>query len=147
MEKIQYDPTDYQIDSYGKYDMADMDISEMANEQSVKMLLQQNFVNLHDLKATKTELVNAKGRVDELQSVRENLRVQLATSNLNAGVDIASIFMSLLGGFAINMITINGKDPLGWVIFIICISTVITFKASSVISLLNSIKSKTEGDL
>lgn len=147
MEKIEYDPTDYQLDSYGKFGLSDMDISEMANEQSVKMLLHQSFVNLHELKATKNELIISRKQVESLQGKRENLRVSLAKAKADAGVDIASILMSLLGGFAINLLTTDWSDSLGWVIFIICIATVITFKASSIFSIFSKNKSDVNGDL
>ena len=136
MERIEYDPTDYQLDSFEKFSVNDMEISDLTNEASVKMLVHQNFVNLHELKATKRELQKARSAVESLRDKYEDLQVDIATSKSDAGVDIASILMSLLGGFAINLLTTDWSSSLGWVIFIICIATVITFKASAILSLL-----------
>ncbi|WP_448872395.1 hypothetical protein [Desulfobulbus propionicus] len=137
-EDIVFDPTDLQIDSYGKFSIGDIDVAELTNEQSVKMLIYQHLLNLHELKSTKRELIECKKQVDKLKDEREELRIKLASSASSLGADIASIFVSFLGGFAINMLTSNWSSGLGWAIFLLCISIVLSFKFHSIASVFDS---------
>ena len=125
---IVYDPTDIQIDSYGKSSLIDMDAEELSNPQSVKMLLYQHLLNLHELKATKSDLAKNKLYNDLLKNDREELRIKLAGFNHSIGVDMASIFISFLGGFAINLLTNDWSNGLGWVIFVLCVAILFFFK-------------------
>jgi hypothetical protein len=130
-EDIVFDPTDLQIDSYGKVGLGDIDVAEMINKQSVKMLIYQLVLNLHELKSTKKELLECRKQIDKLRENREDLRIKLASAVAGIGADIASVFVSFLGGFSINMLTANWSDGLGWAIFIMCISIVFSFKYPS----------------
>jgi hypothetical protein len=127
-KNIIYDPTDIQIDSFEKININDMDLEEMSNPHAVKMLLYQHVLNLHQLKVTKNELSEKQIELDMLKEDRENLRIELAGLNQNVSVDMASIFISFLGGFAINLLTTNWSDGLGWVIFLLCIAILFIFK-------------------
>jgi hypothetical protein len=100
-EDIVFDPTDLQLSSYGKVGLEDIDVAEMTNEQSVKMLLYQHVLNLHELKSAKRDLADCKKQIEILKETREELRIRLASTGNNIGIDIASIFISFLGGFAI----------------------------------------------
>lgn len=133
-EDIIFDPTDIQIDSYGKFNLGDLDVEEMTNEQSVKMLLYQHVLSLHELKSAKKELAEFKNKVEDLKDDREKLRIQLASAVTGAGTDIASVFVSFLGGFAINMLTSDWSSGMGWVIFIMCITIIFFFKYPSLTS-------------
>ena len=128
------DPTDYQIELYGESPLVSMEVSEMANEQSVKLILHQLHVTLRELREKKIEINSNQNEISELRETCEKLKIKLAESASNAGIDIASILISLLGGFAVNMVSATPTDPMGWVIFILCIATVITFKASVIYS-------------
>ena len=123
-ETIEYDPTDIQLDSYGKIGFSDLDIIHFANEHSVKMLLHQYVLTLHELKNTKKNLLKTKDEIDILKTDREDLRVKLAQGGTGEGVEVASLFISYLGGFSINMLTNDWANGLGWVIFLLAISTV-----------------------
>ncbi len=127
-KNIVYDPTDIQIDSYGKSSFMDMDVEELSNPKSVKLLLYQHFLNLHELKATKSDLAKNKLENDLLKNEREELKIKLAGFNHSVGVDIASIFISFLGGFAVNLLTNDWSNGLGWVIFVLCVSILFFFK-------------------
>ena len=105
-----------------------MDAEELSNPQSVKMLLYQHFLNLHELKAAKSDLATNKLENDLLKNDREELRIKLAGFNHNIGVDMASIFISFLGGFAINLLTDDWSNGLGWVIFVLCVAILFFFK-------------------
>lgn len=127
-KNIIYDPTDIQINSHGKISLSDMDVEEMSNPQSVKMLLYQHLLSLHELKATKNDLTLNKLENESLKKDREELKIKLAGLGHNIGVDIASIFISLLGGFAINLLTMDWSNGLGWVIFVLCMTILFFFK-------------------
>jgi len=127
-KNIIYDPTDLQIDSYKKINLFDMDIEELSNPQAVRMIIYQHIINLHELKVTKTKLDNKEIELENVKKERENLKVNLAGLEQSVGIDLARIAISFLGGFAINMLTKNWKDGLGWVIFIICIVVILILK-------------------
>lgn len=144
-EDIVFDPTDLQLNSYGKVGLDDIDVTEMTNEQSVKMLLYQHVLNLHELKSAKRDLVDCKKQIEILKETREELRIKLASAVNSVGVDIASIFISFLGGFAINMLTSNWSSGIGWVIFLLCLTIVFSFKFPYVSSVFrNTTKSNSE---
>ncbi len=127
-EDIVFDPTDLQLNSYGKVGLEDIDVAEMTNEQSVKMLLYQHVLNLHELKSAKRDLADCKKQIEILKETREELRIRLASTGNSIGIDIASIFISFLGGFAINMLTSNWSSGIGWVIFLLCLTIILSFK-------------------
>jgi len=127
-ENIVYDPTDIQIDSIETISFDIFDIEELSNPHVVKMLLYQHFLNLHQLKATKKELSEKHIEINQLKKELESLRIKLAGLNQNVGVDMASIFISFLGGFAINLLTTDWSNGLGWVIFSLCLAILFFFK-------------------
>lgn len=131
-KNIVYDPTDIQIDSFEKISVTDMDLEEMTNPQVVKMVLHQHLLSLHQLKATKRDLREKQLELETLKTDREDLRVALAGLNQNVYIDMASIFISFLGGFAINLLTADWSNGLGWVIFLLCIVILFFFKYSIV---------------
>jgi hypothetical protein len=144
-DNISYDPTDMRIASVAKFGLNDIDITEITNESSVRLILDQHLGNLYDLKATKEDLVKSKGELSSLRLERESLRVQLAESASSAGVDLASILVSLLGGFAINMLTTDRSNALGWVILILCVAIILVFKVQVLKRAVSSIR-RSEGE-
>jgi len=127
-KSITFDPTDLQIDSYKKINLSDMDLEEFSNPQAVKMMIYQHVINLHELKATKSKLDNKEIELEAAKKEREDLRVNLAGLEQTVGIDLASIAVSFLGGFSINMLTENWQDGLGWIIFILCIAIILILK-------------------
>ena len=127
-KNISYDPTDIQIDSFKKISITDMDLEELSDPHVVKMLLHQHLLNLHQLKATKKDLSEKQIELNTLKKDREDLRIELAGLNQSVGVDMASIFISFLGGFAINLLTTDWSNGLGWVIFSLCLAILFFFK-------------------
>ena len=105
-----------------------MDLEELSNPHVVKMLLHQHLLNLHQLKATKNDLSEKQIELNTLKKDREDLRIELASLNQSVGVDMASIFISFLGGFAINLLTTDWSNGLGWVIFSLCLVILFFFK-------------------
>lgn len=125
---VVYDPTDVQLEAYGNMQKEDFGLDDLSSPQVVNLLIQQQIFNLYKLKALEKDAEKLRENNSLLQNERENLRVKLAESWTSSGVEFAEILISFLGGFAINILTNDWKDGLGWVLFLLSLFILLSFR-------------------
>jgi hypothetical protein len=113
-----YDATDVQIKAVEEIVKERLRIADLTSPEVVQVILQREMVSLTDLKASKKEISELRKSNSELLSDRENLRIELAKSGQRESVSWIEIPIGVLSGFAINILTGNFRDGLGWVLLI-----------------------------
>jgi hypothetical protein len=76
-------------------------------------------VTLAQLKSSQGNEMRLQLEKGELQKDREDLRIGVAKLQSGARATLLEIPISVLSGFAINMLSTNPKDGVGWFMFII----------------------------
>ena len=121
--EITFDPTDRQLETIGNLDKGDVSIDDLCNPAVVRLLIDQQSANLYEIKALKQESTILRNKFDSLRNAKEELRVRYAESKSDPGVEISAIVTSFIGGFAINKLSADTSDGLGW--FLLLLSLVI----------------------
>lgn len=113
------DPTDLQMRILETVGGDNLTASDLANPQVVQILVNNQRVSLTQLKAAQAETEQLRVEIDQLRIDRENLRIRIATIESHSNAAWLEIPISILSGFAINMLTSDVKDGLGWFLLII----------------------------
>ena len=120
-------PTDAQLENLISLQNSDFNADDLLNPGVVQMLLQQHGFSLMKVKSLEKDLSSLQKKNNELRDDRETLRIRIAKSRTDSRVQLAQILISVLGGFAINMLTTDWTNGLGWVLLLLSISIVIAF--------------------
>lgn len=116
-----YDPTEIQLRSLEEAMTEKLNVTDLASPQMVQMILQREVVMLTEMRGLKAEVNRLQGTNGRLMQDRENLRIDLATAGQRESTSWIEIPISILAGFAINMLTADFKSGLGWALLILSI--------------------------
>jgi hypothetical protein len=108
-EENVYDPLDYQMREVNKI-LGDTEVtveSLSKRPEAIQLLLGRYNALLIEQKGIKSDY-------KEINTKRENLRVDNARLREKSTLTIIEIPISLLGGFALNRLATNISDSLGW---------------------------------
>jgi hypothetical protein len=125
-EEPVYDPTQTQLEDWSRLSSADLPLSELCNPATVVLLIKSRRVNLIELKALKQEVVELRGTVDQLRTERENLRVRLGRSEDRGFISWIEIPISVISGFAVNMVTNDFTNWVGWALLIMTVGVLVS---------------------
>jgi hypothetical protein len=140
---IVFDPTDMQLSAWEQIDVGKLQASDLCSPEAVQLLIHIQRVTLTQLKSTKaseTRLAQEKG---QLQEDREDLRVEVATLQSSIRTTWLEIPMSMLSGFAINILSASPKDGVGWVILVLSLLMLVALRGGKAkAALVNALKNK-----
>jgi len=125
-EEAVYDPTQTQLDQFSDLVSEGLGLEDLCNPTSVMLLLKQRHVNLIELQALKQEVAELRSATDQLRTEREDLRVRLGRSEDRGFASSIEIPISVLSGFAINMLTTDFKNWVGWALLIMTVGVLIS---------------------
>lgn len=135
------DPTDMQLSAWEQINVGKLQATDLCSPEAVQLLIHMQRVALAQLKTTKaseTRLALEKG---QLQEDREDLRVEVATLQSGVRTTWLEIPMSVLSGFAINMLSANPKDGVGWFILVLSLLMLVFLRGGQAKSaLVNALK-------
>jgi len=114
------DPTEAQLKSIGQMGI-DLDAGDLASPEMTKFLLQNHRTSLLQYREAKKEVEKLREEKDDLVSLRESLNVKLARKEAYEEITWLEIPVSILSGFAINMLVTDIKDGFGWLLIVLSI--------------------------
>lgn len=112
------DPTDIQITAWEQINLEKLHPSDLCSPEAVQLLIHIQRVTLAQLKSSKGSEARLALEKSQLQEEREDLRVEVARVQSRAHIGWLEIPISVLTGFAINMLSANPKDGVGWFMLI-----------------------------
>lgn len=133
------DPTDIQITAWEKIDVEKLKAEDLCSPEAIQLLIHMHRVALTQLKITKASEAQLAQEKEQLRNDREELRVKMATLQSSDRTIWFEIPMSILSGFAINMLSINPKDGVGWLILIVNLTMLLFLRGRQAKSALNNI--------
>lgn len=118
---VIYDPNplDIELEIFGSFSSGNMDINDLAKPEVVRLLIHNQRISLIKLKQSEKQIDNFQKQNSELMENRENLRIQLAKRQEWEKATWLEIPISILSGFAINMLATNSSNGTGWFLLII----------------------------
>ncbi|MET0648637.1 MAG: hypothetical protein ABW208_18655 [Pyrinomonadaceae bacterium] len=130
-----YDATEIQLKQLGEVLTDSLTLDDLASPEKVQLLLQRELVHLTEIKAFKGELAALRGANTSLIEERENLRIQLAKVGQREALSWIEIPISILSGFAINMLTSDFKNGLGWVLLLLSLLMLLFLRLPQIIAM------------
>jgi hypothetical protein len=116
------DPTDIQMTALGQINLENLQASDLCTPEAVGLLVHIQRVTLAQLKSSKTSESRLALDKDKLQEEKGDLRVQIAKLQSNVHASWLEIPISLLTGFAINMLSsspANTDKTVGWFMLVV----------------------------
>jgi hypothetical protein len=108
------DPTDMQMTALGQLNLENLQASDLCTPEAVVLLVHIQRVALAELKVSKTSEKRLACEKDQLQEEKGNLRVDVAKLQSSINTTWLEIPISLLTGFAINMLSSDKANVVGW---------------------------------
>jgi hypothetical protein len=99
---------------------------DFSNPQVSRFLVQQLTVRILEIQELRHDLTLSREEGEVLKTTRESLRVKLA----KAEISWIEIPAGILTGFAVNTLTTDHGDPLGWVMLGVGLAIVILTRRS-----------------
>lgn len=116
------DPTEAQLESIGKMGFDDLSAEDLATPELVKFLLLNQRNLLLQYKEASKEIEKLKEQKGGLLEIKETLNVDLAKKEAYKEIAWLEILISVVSGFAINMLVIDTSDGTGWIMLILSVS-------------------------
>lgn len=145
-ESITYDPYEIQQREIEKMLGAEaLSIADLAKKpEAVQLLLRQQSIQLYELRAYKAELAEMQRTSARLREEREELRIELAGFKERHNASLIEIPISIVSGFAINMLTSNLGSPQGWLLLLLTLTLLAFLRRSQIGSLIQHTSTRRE---
>jgi hypothetical protein len=116
-----YDPNplDLELEIFGSLSSGNLDVNDLAKPEVVRFLIHNQRISLTKLKQSEKQIDKLQKQNSELIENRENLRIQLAKRQEWDKATWLEIPISILSGFAINMLATNSSNGVGWFLLVI----------------------------
>lgn len=141
------DPTDMQMHALENMGLGDLQLSDISDPNIVKLFVFNQQVTLAQLKASKAKATGLLGESMKLRQDREDLRIELARLQEQVKTSWLEIPISVGSGFAINMLTNNIGDGLGWFLLVISLMMLVFLRDINILKALTGFSRMTrKGD-
>ena len=137
---VVYDPNplDLELEIFGDLSNNQLNLTELAKPETVRFLLHNQRIAIAKLKLAEKEKVALELKNTNLLEDRENLRIKLARREERRKITWFEIPTSVLSGFAINMLTKNFSDGIGWILLILSLIMLSFLRVNDIIQKSNS---------
>lgn len=128
-----FDPfaADVQLGMFGDISASDVPLAKLAKPEIVAMLIDQQRVTVRQLQALQKETERLRTENAQLRNSREEVRVDLATLREKARYSVLQIPISVITAYAINRLSTNIRDHLGWFLLLLSSVTLIILVVQS----------------
>lgn len=137
-----YDSTEVQLKALGEALTGRLKPTDLATPEIVQLILERELVHLTELKALKGEISELRKENAARLEDRENLRIELAKVGQRENLSWIEIPISILSGFAINILTNDYKNGLGWVLLVMTVLILLFLRLPQIIA----VTKKEKGD-
>ena len=137
-----HDPTEYQLRAFDKIGVENVQVDDLSSPQVVQLIIHQRRVILAELKGAKEELAKIHKIKDDLIIEKNELQIKLARSEERQNYSLIEIPISILSGFAINMLAANPQNGLGWFLLVLSLFILLVLRGRSIASLFNNTAKK-----
>jgi hypothetical protein len=138
------DPTDAQIQDLDKL-LRDEELSVadlVKRPEAIQLLLRQNNIQLIEQKSIKVELAELKSVNEGLREDREQLRIDVAILKERDTVTLMEIPISIVSGFAINLIVADYSSSIGWLLLLLSLSLLLFIRRGQIEKVIQKRRSK-----
>ncbi|MEW5985170.1 MAG: hypothetical protein AB1791_00885 [Chloroflexota bacterium] len=139
---IVFDPED----SFGQIGTDDLTAAKLARPEIVQILVQMRRDSIYQLRVVKADLERAQGENTQIRQARENLLVENAKLQERIKSSWLEIPISMLSGYAINLLATNAQNGVGWFLLIISLLMLAFLRGSQVSSALDRLASRRKGE-
>lgn len=137
------DSTELQLQSIdGLLDVTTQSLEDFAKPEMVAILLERHRITLIDLKGAKTKIAELEMTVERQNGESRKLEIDLARSSERSSNMWLEIPLSILSGFAINLLTTEHPPTYAWVTLAVCVVILIYIRIPTIISFKNKISAK-----
>lgn len=143
VDSTAYDPTRFQIESLLGVG-AELSQSNLCTPEAVALLLYQHKVTLSQLQKAESDVAVHRKHVDELRDQREDLKVDIARLETKRTVTLVDIPVSVISGFAINLVLTDGSRAIGIALLIVSLVILLMIRGGDVKNCLQSFRKGTE---
>jgi len=133
------DPTDMQMNAWERINVDTLQAKDLCTPEAIQLLIHMQKVTLAQLKSTKASETRLALEKDHLQEVRGDLRVEVATLQSGVRMTWLEIPVSMISGFAINMLSSNLKDGLGWFMLILSLFMLVFLRGNQAKSAISNV--------
>jgi hypothetical protein len=129
---VVYDPdaTDLQISALDNIGLDQPQLSDMSDPKVLRILLWYQRVTLEQLKASSRQRTDLEREGMQLRQAREDLRVHMARLEERVKGSWLEIPISMASGFAINTLTVNPRDGVGWFLLVVSLVMLVLLRGS-----------------
>lgn len=133
-QDIVFDPLDTQIQALDKLlREKELSFDSLAkNPETIQLLLQQQSIQLLEHKSLKYELSQFRNESESLKKERENLRIEVAVFKERENGTLLEIPISIVSGFAINLLSVNTSNGTGWLLLILSLILLMFIRKSQI---------------
>jgi hypothetical protein len=130
---VIYDPNplDLELEIFGSFSSGNMDLKDLAKPEVVRFLVHNQRISLAKLKQSEKQIDSLQKQNSELIEHRENLRIQLAKRQEWDKATWLEIPISILSGFAINMLATNSSNGTGWLLLVMSLLMLIFLRVAN----------------
>ncbi len=134
MSEIQrqniFDPEseDLQFDALDGLGFDKLQVNDLCSPEAIHLLVHMQKISLKELKSAKLREQHLLENNERLRGDRENLRIKVAELNVLTRVSWFEIPVSILSGFAINILTSDKSNVTGWFMLIISVTLLVSIR-------------------
>lgn len=108
------DPTDIQMTALGQINLDTLQAADLCTPEAVGLLIHIQRVTVAQLKSSKSSEIRLARENDQLREEKGDLLVEIAKLQSGVHAGWLEIPISLLTGFAINMLSSSPTNSVGW---------------------------------
>jgi len=138
---LVYDPApmDIQMRALDSIGLDDLQLSDISDPNVVKLFVFNQRVTLAQLKASEAKVTGLLEESMKLRQNREDLRIEIARLQERVKASWLEIPISVGSGFAINMLTNNIGDGVGWFLLIISLVMLAFLRGTDILKTLTGL--------
>lgn len=141
-----YDATLLQLQSVNSVTTQELSLEDFSKPEVVAMLIERQKFTLTELKATQGNLIKTQADLELSKTEISNLKVKLAKSDQRRTNLWLEIPVSFLSGFAINMLTTNFSNGVGWFLLVLSLVMLLFLRFPKVLESLNGNDKESDED-
>lgn len=126
-----YDSTLVQIESIERLASENLSLDDFSTPQMASLLLERHRVTLTELKSKQGQLNEAEKEMARVSSELTELRVELARAEERQFSLWLEIPLGIFSGFAINILTGDIRNGVGWFILIVSLLMLLFIRLSA----------------